>query len=64
MKNLQNEQYEYEKFMVELAHKINEIKQDFDKLSIKNKSKVQCELKNVLAAQGLTNIIKYINTPN
>lgn len=37
MKSIQEEKYEYDKFVVELAHKIQEIRQDFNKLSDENK---------------------------
>ena len=60
MNNIQEEQYEYEKFMIALAHKSHEIKQDFDKLSAENKYKVKCGLKNALATGGLSGVLKFI----
>lgn len=61
MKNLREEQYEYEKFMFELANKVHELKQDFDKLSIKNKYRVENELKKDLAVQSLAGVFEHFN---
>lgn len=61
MNNIQEEQYEYEKFMLALAHKLQEINQDFAKLSIENKYKVEGELKNALDIGGLAGVLKHIN---
>lgn len=48
MKLIQDEQIEYEKFMIELAHKAQETQKDFDKLSEANKSRVLNELEKCL----------------
>lgn len=61
MKIIQEEQYEYEKFMLELANKSHEINQDFNRLSEENKCRVKCELMNVIAARGLNGVLEYIN---
>ena len=46
MKAIQEEKFEYEKFMVELAHKAQE---------------TQNELEKVLAARGLAGVMEHIN---
>lgn len=61
MKLIQEEKYEYEKFMFELAHKAREAQKDFDKLSEANKARVINELEKVLAARGLAGIMEHIN---
>lgn len=61
MNLIQEEKFEYEKFMFELAHKAQETKKDFDKLSETNKAKVIDELEKVLAARDLAGIIEHIN---
>ena len=52
MKSIQEEQYEYGKFMLELAQKSQEIQQDYNKLSDENKCRVKNELEKILAARG------------
>lgn len=61
MKAIQEEKFEYEKFMVELAHKAQETQKDFDKLSEANKARVINELEKVLAAHGLAGVMEHIN---
>ena len=64
MKNIQEEQQEYEKFMFELTHKVQEIQQDFNKLSENNKNKVLIEVDKVFAAKGLVGVLNYIMRQN
>lgn len=61
MKLIQDEQIEYEKFMIELAHKAQETQKDFDKLSEANKSRVLNELEKVFTARGLAGVMEHIN---
>ena len=64
MKNIQEEQQEYEKFMFELTHKVQEIQQDFNKLSENNKNKVLTEVDKVFVAKGLVGVLNYIIREN
>lgn len=61
MKLIQDEQIEYEKFMIELVHKTQETQKDFDKLSEANKSRVLNELEKVFTARGLVGVMEHIN---
>lgn len=61
MKSIQEEKFEYEKFMFELAHKAQEAQKDFDKLSDANKARVMNELEKVLAVRGLAGVMEHIN---
>ena len=61
MKSIQEEKFEYEKFMFELAHKARETQKDFDKLSEANKARVINELEKVLATRGLAGVMEHIN---
>ena len=62
MKANYEEQYEYKKFMSELAHKAQEVQQDFNKLSEANKAKVLSELEKVLAMRSITDVLRHINS--
>ena len=61
MNSIQEEKFEYEKFMFELAHKAQEAQKDFDKLSDANKARVMNELEKVLTARGLAGVMEHIN---
>lgn len=61
MNLIQQEQYEYDKFMLKLTNKSREIQEDFDKLSQNNKYRVKNELEKVLAVRGLTGVMEHIN---
>ena len=61
MNSIQEEKFEYEKFMFELAHKAQEAQKDFDKLSEANKARVMNELEKVLTARGLAGVMEHIN---
>ena len=61
MKSIQEEKFEYEKFMFELAHKAQEAQKGFDRLSDANKARVINELEKVLAARGLAGVMEHIN---
>ena len=61
MKTIQEEKYEYDKFMLGLAHKTQEVQYDFDKLSDENKCKVKNELAKVLVAHGITGVLEHLN---
>ncbi len=60
MKSIQEEQYEYDKFMLELAHKAQEVQQDYNKLSDENKCRVKNELEKTLAVRGLAGVLQHI----
>ncbi|MDE5830172.1 MAG: hypothetical protein K2H53_00200 [Clostridia bacterium] len=61
MKSIQEEQYEYDNFIVKLANKSREIQEDFDKLSQNNKHRVENELRKILAARGLAGFFEHVN---
>ena len=61
MKSIQEEQYEYEKFMIELAHKVQEIQWDFNNLSDENKNRVGNEVMRALMLNGVVGVSEYLN---
>ena len=61
MNLIQEEQWEYDKFMLELAHKVQEIQQEFSKLSDENKRRVYSELGKFIAAESAADIVQYFN---
>ncbi len=61
MKDIQQEQYEYEKFMSELANKVYEISQEFNKLSQENKIRVEYEMKKIFSTYGVAGVLEYIS---
>ncbi|MBQ7863117.1 MAG: hypothetical protein IJ353_01485 [Lachnospiraceae bacterium] len=60
MNSVQEEQHEYEKFMIKLAHKAQEVQKDFNVLSETNQSRVLSEVNNMLNARGLVGVLKHI----
>lgn len=61
MKTAQEKQYEYDKFMFEFFHKIEDIQRDYNKLSSENKYRVKNELEKTVGVYGLTDILKHKN---
>lgn len=61
MKSLQEEQREYEKFAIEFGQKLQEIRQDYNKLSDENKYRFQNEIVNILFSRGIVGVMEYFN---
>lgn len=61
MKSVQEEQYEYDKFVIEVANKIQELKNDYNKLSDENKIKFDKNVVNAFELKGFVGILEYIN---
>ena len=55
------EKYEYDKFVMETAHKIQEIQQDFNNLSDGNKIKIQNDVRSVLMIKGIEGVSEYFS---
>ena len=55
------EKYEYDKFVIETAHKIQEIQQDFNNLSDANKIKIQKDVRRVFAIKGIEGVSEYFS---
>ncbi len=53
MENQIYEDYEYLRFVVETSQKVNEIAREYNKLSEKNKYRVNMELKTTYLVKGL-----------
>ncbi len=60
MKSIQEEQSEYNDFMVKLGQKAQEVQKDFDKLSDENKLRVKNELGKTVATRGLAGVLECI----
>ncbi len=61
MNSIQEEQYEYDKFIFGLSQKIQEIQQDFSKLSDENKCRVSNELGKFLRMGSLEAALQYFS---
>lgn len=61
MKTIQEEKYEYDKFVIELSHKLHDIQQDFDKLSDENKIRFENTVSRVLLTKGILGVLDYLN---
>lgn len=61
MKSIQEEKYEYDKFMIEFAHKIQEVQQDFNKLSDENKVRIENNIKRAIRVKGIVGVSEYLN---
>ena len=61
MKTIQEEKYEYDKFVIELSHKLHDIQQDFNKLSDENKIRFENTISRVLLTKGILGVLEYLN---
>ena len=59
MKSIQEENYEYEKFVIELAHKVQEIQQDFNKLSDEDKFRFENDVTRAFRLKGVVGVSEY-----
>ena len=61
MKSIQEEQYEYDKFVIKLAHKVQEIQKDFNNLSDENKNRLENEVMRAFMLKGIVGVAEYFN---
>jgi len=61
MKSIQEENYEYDKFVIELAHKVQEIQHDFNKLSDENKVRFENDIMRAFMLKGVVGVSEYFN---
>lgn len=61
MKSMQEEQYEYNKFMSELFRKVQEIQRDFNNLSPENQKRVYSELGKYVQVESVIAFLQHIN---
>lgn len=61
MKSIQEEKYEYDKFVIGLAHKVQEIQQDFNKLSDENKNRLKNDVVRAFMLKGIEGVSDYFN---
>ena len=54
------EKYEYDKFVIETAHKIQEIQQDFNNLSDENKIKFQNDVMRAFMIKGIEGVFRIL----
>ncbi len=61
MKTIQEEKYEYDKFVIELAHKLQEVQQDFNNLSDENKVRLENDVMRAFMLKGIVGVSEYFN---
>lgn len=61
MKSIQEEQYEYNKFMSELFRKVEEVQRDFNNLSPENQKMVYSELGKYVQVESVLAFFQYVN---
>lgn len=61
MKSIQEENIEYDMFVIGLAHKVQEIQQDFNKLSDENKIRFENDVTRAITAKGIVGVSEYFN---
>lgn len=61
MKNINEEQYEYEKYVIGVAHKMQEIQQDFNKLSNENKVRFENDIMRAFMLKGIVGVSEFFN---
>lgn len=54
------EQQEFDKFMVNLIHKANEVQKDFNNLSPDNQQRVNSEVWNMCRTMGMANALAFL----
>lgn len=60
MKSIQEENYEYDKFVIEFAQKLQEILRDYNNLSAGNKSRFERDMSNALFMRGMVGVTEYL----
>ena len=60
MKSIQEEQYEYNKFMSELFRNVEEVQRDFNNLSLENQKKVYTELGKYVQVERVIAFLQHI----
>lgn len=61
MKSIQEEKNEYDKFVIGLAHKVQEIQQDFNKLSVENRIRFENDVMRAFMLKGMVGVSEYFN---
>ncbi len=61
MNSIQEEKYEYDKFMIELVHKVQEIQENINKLSDENKKRLQNDIMRAFVLKGIKGVSEYFN---
>ena len=61
MKSIQEEKIEYDNFVIGLAHKVQEIQQDFNKLSDENKIRFENDVTRAITAKCIVGVSEYFN---
>ncbi len=61
MKSIQEEKYEYDKFVIELSHKIQEIQKDFNNLSDENRNRLENDVMRAFMLKGIVGVSEYFN---
>lgn len=61
MKSIKEEKYEYDKFVIGLVHKVQEIKYDFNKLSNENKIRFENDVMRAFMLKGMVGVLEYLN---
>lgn len=55
----EEEHSEYEKFCIEFLKKTKEIKDDYNKMTMKNQARFKNEAENMIASNGMLELLKY-----
>lgn len=59
MKSIQDEQYEYNKFMGELIRKGEEVRRDFNNLSLENQKRVCSEIRKYVQVESVIAFLQH-----
>ena len=59
MKSIQDEQYEYNKFMSELIRKGEEVRSDFNNLSLENQKRVYSEIGKYVQVESMIAFLQH-----
>jgi len=62
MKSIQEENIEYDKFVIGLAHKVQKIQQDFNKLSDENKIRFENDVTRAITAKGIVGCFRVLQS--
>ena len=60
MNSIQEEKYEYDKFVIGFAQKFQEMQRDYNNLSVENKIKFEKDIMSAFLMRGMMGVTEYL----
>lgn len=61
MNSIQEEKYEYDKFVIEFTQKLQEMQRDYNNLSAENKIKFEKDIMTAFLMRGMMGVTEYLS---